>query len=412
MATNKMKFLNIAWLRYLSAAGLLVLGCTAETGDTTAPDGVEADDPKAAESESATGQSENALVGGTLRGRWRFNELSGQTVFGLSGINGFRGRTPFLDSNDPLRSDLNHPNENPFIGRSLRFRGLGDNAPPNHDYVTVRANQDNFELIETPRVSVEAWIRTGSTPASLGYIVSKGIDTHPGDCSASSYFLYMDSGGMVRFGVTHTGQSLRQSGAKGGLSNLQWHHLVGTYDGTVARLYVDGMLVPGGDAPGAFAGVSYATGKSRNLHFGAYNHPTRLDCELPYQGWIDDVRVYRGALTAADVLERFGHPVPGPDADNDGVTDALDVCPGTPMADRPVSQRGCGCTQIATAAGAACKTDGSRCYNTHGAYVSCVSNAVDSRIGPEESLACANAINSAASQSDIGKPDGTLRCPD
>jgi len=400
------KFLNIACLRYFAAAGLLALGCSSGAGDTTAPE------PSAPESE--TDQSEAALQGGTLQGRWRFNESTGQILQGRLDIDGYRGSTLFGDVNDPARSDLNQPNEDPLIGRSLRFRGLGDHAPPNHDYVTVPSTELAFSVLEPPKVSVEAWIRTGSKPTTLGYIVSKGIDAHPGDCSASSYYLYMDSAGAVRFGVTHTGNATRESGAKTGLTDLQWHHLVGTYDGMQAKLYVDGLLVAGSPAPGAELNVSYAAGKSKNLHFGAYNHPSRLDCELPYTGWIDDVRVFSGALTAADVLERFGKPF-AVDTDKDGVPDSIDVCKTTALDDRPVSTIGCGCKEIAAAAAAACKTDGSRCYRTHGAYVSCVSNSIDDMIGPEEYFACAAKVNSDASKSPIGKPadqGGTLRCPE
>ena len=85
------------------------------------------------------------------------------------------------------------------------------------------------------------------------------------------------------------------------------------------------------------------------------------------------------------------------------MTDASDVCPNTLATDRPVSDRGCGCLQIDAMAEASCKSDGSRCYRNHGAYVSCVSNKVNSLIGPEEILACAQDVKSDASGSQIGK---------
>ncbi|MSR71452.1 MAG: LamG domain-containing protein [Candidatus Taylorbacteria bacterium] len=66
-----------------------------------------------------------------------------------------------------------------------------------------------------------------------------------------------------------------------------WHHVIATYDGSTAALYVDGVLVSSGAASGSFTPGALTIGSS-----GASEY---------YNGLIDDVRIYSRALTAAEV---------------------------------------------------------------------------------------------------------------
>lgn len=68
-----------------------------------------------------------------------------------------------------------------------------------------------------------------------------------------------------------------------------WHHLAYTYDGATHVLYVDG-------APADSTQVMPQTGPASIARIG--NSPGGGE---PFTGWIDDVRVYAGALTPNDV---------------------------------------------------------------------------------------------------------------
>ena len=83
--------------------------------------------------------------------------------------------------------------------------------------------------------------------------------------------------------------------AEGGSVASGWHNVIGTYDGTIGRLYVDGVLV---------AGDTFASPGNTGfpLYIGQYYNGG--------QGWngaIDEVRLYNRALTAADVSTIYGY---------------------------------------------------------------------------------------------------------
>jgi hypothetical protein len=70
-----------------------------------------------------------------------------------------------------------------------------------------------------------------------------------------------------------------------------WHHIAGTWDGTIKRLYVDGVLV-------ASVASSFAYDTSQ-LVLGADLNAPNLD--LFWDGVIDEIRVYDRPLNAAEI---------------------------------------------------------------------------------------------------------------
>jgi hypothetical protein len=69
------------------------------------------------------------------------------------------------------------------------------------------------------------------------------------------------------------------------ISDLNWHHLVVTYDGSSFKFYVDGVLSGSTNMPGSLAS-SLATYIIGNGY---------------WKGAIDDLRFYSRTLTASDV---------------------------------------------------------------------------------------------------------------
>jgi len=65
-----------------------------------------------------------------------------------------------------------------------------------------------------------------------------------------------------------------------------WYHIAATYDGYVLRAYKDGVLITSTEAPGVPANAS------RDMRLG-----------IGFAGTLDEVRVYRQALTEAEVAE-------------------------------------------------------------------------------------------------------------
>lgn len=85
----------------------------------------------------------------------------------------------------------------------------------------------------------------------------------------------------------------------------QWHHVAGTFDGKLLRLYIDGKKVSEREQPGKLA-----PGRPTPASIGAYNGRHE-----PFHGGIDDMRVYTGALTEEQVAQlAAGKAEPAPDA--------------------------------------------------------------------------------------------------
>ncbi|MBN1359660.1 MAG: discoidin domain-containing protein [Sedimentisphaerales bacterium] len=73
----------------------------------------------------------------------------------------------------------------------------------------------------------------------------------------------------------------------------EWHHVAATYDGLHLRLYVDGALRATTEHAGSIASATYNVNLGRNAQ-----NTDRL-----YSGLIDEVRIYNGALSPAQVVQ-------------------------------------------------------------------------------------------------------------
>lgn len=200
-------------------------------------------------------------------------EGSGQVVHDLSGHgnNGMLGTTPGVDANDPtwIRGFL--------FGSGLRFDG--------NDVVRI----PNGPSLNTTNVTASAWVRASTSPGDYKYVLSKGATA---TCRASDYGLYTGYDGGIRFYDAYpaAANTFHLSGdlPAAQIWDGRWHFVAGTFDGTTAKLFVDGKLVPGSDEV-TYTSTAPITG---DIGVGDYND----NCDLYYTGDIDDVAVFNQAL--------------------------------------------------------------------------------------------------------------------
>lgn len=87
----------------------------------------------------------------------------------------------------------------------------------------------------------------------------------------------------------------------------QWHHVAGTYDGSVMRIYLDGVLRNQVDTTGEIH-YQYNNYVILGADAGFYNS-TDQTCPQFFHGGIDEVRIYPVALTYGQVMDdRFRCP--------------------------------------------------------------------------------------------------------
>jgi hypothetical protein len=231
-----------------------------------------------------------------IAGNWHLDEGLGQFAVDTSGNNqhGRFGTSTSADPDDPLWVSRR------FDTAALRFKGGYVEAP-------------NSPALEPPnQITVESWVRSTNPLAysprlGIAHIVTKGAY----GCSSGSYSLYTGSSGGLFFYVWPTGSRLVFSPDAGRrIWDGKWHHIAGTYDGTLVRLFVDGLEVGAGTP--AFGPIQYWPDSpfyNARIYFGAYGDlrtgGTECFTGMRFNGDIDEVRIWKRALSPTEIAVRF-----------------------------------------------------------------------------------------------------------
>lgn len=200
-----------------------------------------------------------------LVGCWLLNEGSGSKVFDLSGdgINGtFDAGNPPTWTPGKTGSALN------FVGASDQFVDLGG----------------NLSLLKPQTMSIVVLVKAGVVADLTGI-----FDTT--DAGGSNGYILATNSSKFYFYIRDSGWSIAQSGA---VSTGIWYYVVGTYDGTTVKIYVNGVLGPTTDTASQ---VDYAT----NHHYvGKYT-----SSGSSFDGIIDHVIFYNRDLSASEIALLF-----------------------------------------------------------------------------------------------------------
>jgi Concanavalin A-like lectin/glucanases superfamily len=204
---------------------------------------------------------------------WRLDETSGTSAGdSKSGRNGTYTNGVTLAQTGALPDSINN--------KAAGFDGTDD-------YVNV----PYAAAFNGATFTVEGWAR-----------LTGGVANYP--TIAGSYY---EAGSDLRgywLGVGNNNRWWLQLSNGSGYTNIMgpaptpntWTHVVGTYDGTVGRLYVNGTLV-------ASASGGYVVNPSTPFAIGAYQANGSWDGFFP--GQLDEVAVYNTALTATQIRTHY-----------------------------------------------------------------------------------------------------------
>ena len=218
--------------------------------------------------QGGTSAYSNAVLGDGPSGYWRLGETSGTTAIDSSGAdNGTYTNGPALAQASLLPGDS--------ANRSVSFDGT-------NDHVRVPSSGS---LSPAVRVSAEAWIKPSALPASgqFASILTK----------AESYSLQFN-GPKLEFTIMQSGVRKRLQAPSGAIVAGQAYHVVGTYDGTTQRLYINGAQVASAALTGA------VTTNGNPLMIGAWSSTSEF-----FKGTIDEAAVYPTALSAARISAHY-----------------------------------------------------------------------------------------------------------
>ena len=142
-------------------------------------------------------------------------------------------------------------------------------------------------------VTVSSWIKwTGGSSTYRG-IVTK----YNSDSSQYSYQLYLDNCDSAVFGIkTNIGSTASSQCSDTYISQNVWHHVVGSFNGTHIRIYVDG------EKKETVAASGNILSSTVNVSVGQYSTPTS---RKRFYGLIDEVMIYNRSLTDAEVKSLY-----------------------------------------------------------------------------------------------------------
>ncbi len=157
-------------------------------------------------------------------------------------------------------------------------------------------NTDTSAGLDGSNITFMAWVKTDGTNWGARALFSMGYDIHFSASGNNTYFQVGDATPIVGgppTKITTTTNPL-----------VDWVNIAGTYDGTVANLYVDGWLVGSVEATGP-----YNPNGSRLFTIGGRGD-TSGGSTMGWEGYIDDVRIYDTALDEEGVRAAAGIPEP------------------------------------------------------------------------------------------------------
>ena len=155
-------------------------------------------------------------------------------------------------------------------------------------------------------ITISVWIRPNNT--EHGKIIAKGFNV--GSNRAGFTWEVANMPGTIRFGVSD-GSNYTDVLSNNTVNVGSWHHIVGTYNGSVTSIYLDGVLENSNTA---------ISGKLNNetgpLQIGRENSGGSGNAE--FNGSIDDIRIYNYAISEMEISDLYhegGWPVNDPYAD-------------------------------------------------------------------------------------------------
>ena len=187
-----------------------------------------------------------------MMGWWKLDESSGSAI----------------DSHDSLDSTTTTFTQNSYTGKINTARGIG------------YANLGDIDTILGDTFSVAGWIYPYSFPPTN----SAGFFSKFGAGSDYSYLCGAGQGNTIYMNLKNQAGTLISVSTAGGLANNQWYHVVCLYDGSYAKLYVNGVLI----------GQNAITG---NIYNGNVQTTIgRTERHSIFQGLTDEVSLYNGVL--------------------------------------------------------------------------------------------------------------------
>lgn len=175
------------------------------------------------------------------------------------------------------------------VNSALTFNGNSKVAVP-----------DNPAL-NPSKISVEVWVNLNRL-APIGYWDNQFIICKGDDRAQGSYYLSANRDQFHFYiGANGIDQVIAYTCAPSSIQTGCWYHVVGTYDGTSLKIYVNGVLQ-------GTTLANIAIGNTGSLTFGYHN---MSGWEYYVDGDLDEVAIYKRALTPEEIQQHYQNGLAG-----------------------------------------------------------------------------------------------------
>ncbi len=215
------------------------------------------------------------------------------TNLALASARGLVGYWPFKEGNGSTTYDQSGNGSNGvFVGNPIWTTGTTN--LPSAIEIPSTGNNISFQtpsvVLPTTTITVALWENTASPLQNYpNYLDNNWITTGGTTSTPGAWDMFSTASGTFAWGILGPGQSTQNKAhCLNAIVPNTWQYLVGTYDGTTMKAYVDGAL----------CGTLPLSGQS--LWTGSY-----LNNADPYPYSETDLRIYNRALSATEIQEMY-----------------------------------------------------------------------------------------------------------
>lgn len=177
-------------------------------------------------------------------------------------------------------------------GQGLRFKGNGSGG----NYVDMGSPA----ALRPANITLSAWVKIEQSTGADQGIISSEHGAFGGGCTDQGnggYILWWrNSTQKMDFRIYNGPCTWVVAESNSALTYGMWYHVAATYDGSTAKLYIDGALQ---STTGSGSAISYPSSVAQNFSIGKYNinaYATAI---------IDDVRLHDSVLTAGQIYSLY-----------------------------------------------------------------------------------------------------------
>ena len=220
-----------------------------------------------------------------LVGYWSFNKISNGTILDLSGNNNDGILKPTYPDDCPILTD----SVNTRFGKANYFDGA-------NDYIDC-GSEANLNITE--KITIEVWIKPKPNQEYCwdlvkgNYGVAGKVESHESSLNWSWQLRYGSPDSCcLGFQFNETGGGSKWVTVKQNLAVGQWHHIVGTYDGSSIKCYLNGKETDSNT-------LAEITGYENKLLIGNEGWANY------FNGAIDEFKIYNRALSLGEIQKHY-----------------------------------------------------------------------------------------------------------